>query len=241
MSRDPVQFKTAPKDDGRLDVRFEVKFADSAADGTFEGYGSVFNVEDYGGDVIKPGAFKATLKEWATKSKLPKMLLQHGGGWAGSAEDMVPIGKWTKMSEDSVGLRVEGRLFTESERGKMIHAAMREGELDGLSIGYRAKEYTIGTKPEEPYRTIKRLDLMEVSVVLFGMNPDALVDAVKSVDDIQTLSDAERLLREAGGFSRKTATALVSRVVRIAQREAGASKSLDALLAEIRSAGSKIR
>lgn len=241
MNRDHMQFKSAAKDDGRLNISFEVKFADNAADGTFEGYGSVFNIEDYGGDVIKPGAFKATLKDWATKSKLPKMLLQHGGGWGGSAEDMVPIGKWTKMSEDSVGLRVEGRLFVESERGKMIHAAMREGELDGLSIGYRAKEYTIGTKPEEPYRTIKKLDLMEVSVVLFGMNPEALVDGVKSVDDIHTLSDVEKFLREAGGFSRKTATALVSRVARIAQREAGASKSLDALLEQLRSIGSQIR
>ncbi|GAB4071749.1 HK97 family phage prohead protease [Ancylobacter sonchi] len=242
MNVDRLERKAAGGAPDRLGVKFELKFAEGAQDGTFSGYGSVFDVEDYGGDVIKRGAFRGTLKEWSGKSKLPKMLLQHGGGWAGSANDMVPIGKWTKMSEDDTGLRVEGRLFTESERGKMIYAAMREGELDGLSIGYRAKDFTLGTKPDEPYRTIKQLDLMEVSVVLFGMNPDALVDAVKSdVDDLDTLSDVEKFLREAGGFSRKTATALVSRVARIAQREAGASKSLDALLEQIRSTGSQIR
>ncbi|MDR6953794.1 HK97 family phage prohead protease [Ancylobacter sp. 3268] len=242
MTLEPIEAKSDGQAPGRLSVGFEVKFAENAQDGTFSGYGSIFDIEDYGGDVIKRGAFRATLKEWSAKNKLPKMLLQHGGGWAGSANDMVPIGKWTKMSEDETGLRVEGRLFTESERGKMIYAAMREGELDGLSIGYRAKEFTLGTKPDEPYRTIKRLDLMEVSVVLFGMNPVALVDAVKSdIDDLATLSDVEKFLREAGGFSRKTATALVSRVARIAQREAGASKSLDDLLEQIRSTSSRIR
>jgi phage head maturation protease len=37
---------------------FEYKFVDeAAAPGTFEGYGSVFNNEDDGGDLIQPGAF----------------------------------------------------------------------------------------------------------------------------------------------------------------------------------------
>jgi uncharacterized protein len=224
----------------RLRFGLEVKFAKDAPDGTFSGYGSVFNHEDFGGDVILKGAFRDTLREWRGKSKLPKMLLQHGGGgfFGGSAEDMIPIGRWTKMEEDETGLLVEGRLIAlDTDHGKRVYGAMKEGELDGLSIGYRAKEYVIGTKPDEPYRTIKRLDLLEVSVVLFGMNDLALIDSVKSsdIDKLDDLSDVERLLREAGGFSRKTATAIVSRTARIARREAGAGKSLDALLEQIRS------
>ena len=217
----------------------EGKFAGGSSEGTFSGYGSVFNHEDFGGDVIQKGAFKDTLKDWDAKGKLPKMLLQHGGGiFGGGAEDMVPIGKWTGMREDAKGLAVEGRLFgiKDTERGKSVHEAMREGELDGLSIGYRVKEYELGTKPTEPNRTIKKADLLEVSVVLFGMNDKALVDAVKSsdIDQLEDLSDCERLLREAAGFSRKTATNFVSVVSRIARREAGASKSLDGLLDQIR-------
>lgn len=222
----------------RLQVDFEVKFASGATDGSFSGYGSIFGHEDYGGDVIVKGAFSETLKDWSKKGKLPKMLLQHGGGYFGGAADMLPIGVWTAMSEDSKGLQVEGRLIAlDTDKGKTIYAGMKEGELDGLSIGYRAKEFTLGTKPEEPYRTIKRLDLMEVSVVLFGMNDKALIEAVKSadIDGIETLSDAEKLLREACSMSRKASTAFVSKLVRIAQREAGASKSLDGLLEQIRS------
>lgn len=223
-----------------LKTNFEVKFAKDAPEGTFSGYASIFNHEDFGGDVILKGAFKQTLADWAKKGKLPKMLLQHGGGYfGGSSEDMIPIGKWNSMEEDSKGLYVEGRLIAlDTDRGKALHAAMREGEMDGLSIGYRAKEFILGTKPEEPYRTIKRLDLMEVSVVLFGMNDKALVDSVKSdmIDAINTLSEAEEVLREAGIFSRKAATAFVSRLARIAQREAGAgTKGLSGLIEEMRS------
>jgi len=222
-----------------LTVDFEVKLASGASDGTFSGYGSVFENVDYGGDAIKKGATVQSLKDWKSKGKMPKMLLQHGGGYMGSAEDMLPIGSWTHMEEDNKGLLVEGKLIAlDTDRGKTIYAGLKEGVLDGLSIGYRAKEFTLGTKPDEPYRTIKRLDLMEVSVVLFGMNDKALIDAVKSadIDGLETLSDCEKLLRDAAaGMSRKSATAFVSKIAHIAKREAGAKKSMDALLEQIRS------
>lgn len=223
----------------RLQLDFEVKFASNAVEGTFSGYGSVFDNVDHGGDAISKGAFKDSLRDWSGKGKMPKMLLQHGGGmFGGSAEDMLPIGIWTDMSEDSKGLQVEGRLLAlDTDKGKTIYAGLKEGALDGLSIGYRAKEFVMGTKPTEPYRTIKKLELMEVSVVLFGMNDKALIDSVKSsdIDHLETLSDVEKLLREAGGFSRKNATAIISRAARIAQREAGAGKSLGGLLEQLRS------
>lgn len=227
----------------RLATSFEFKFASGAAEGTFSGYGSVFNNEDLGGDLIVPGAFSKTLGEWKSKEKLPKMLLQHGGGYFGAAEDAVPLGKWTSMKEDSKGLYCEGRLFgiKDTERGKSVHEAMREGELDGLSIGYQAKEFVFGTKPTEPPRTIKRLELYEVSVVLFGMNQEALVEDVKSkdLDALHKLSDFEDFLREAKGgrWTKNTARDFVSRLARIARREAGDDQSkLAGLLSDLRSA-----
>ncbi|WP_210260886.1 HK97 family phage prohead protease [Enterovirga aerilata] len=191
-----------------MSLGLEVKFASGAAEGTFSGYGSVFNHEDFGGDVIAKGAFAQTLREWKARGKLPKMLLQHGPGlFGGSAMDAIPLGQWTGMSEDTKGLYVEGRLLgLDTDRGRAVHEAMKAGELDGLSIGYRVKEFTLGTKPSEPYRTIKRLDLFEVSVVLFGMNDQALVDNVKS---IASPADLERFLHRAG-FSRAEAKRLTA-------------------------------
>ena len=53
---------------------------------------------------------------------------------------------------------------------------MKEKTLDGLSIGYRAKDYTRGTKENEPRRTLKAVDLVEVSLVTFPANEAALLE-----------------------------------------------------------------
>lgn len=213
--------------------RLEVKFAadDVAADGTFDGYGAVFgNVDSYG-DVIVKGAFRQTLKEWRQAKALPPMLVQHGG-WMMTDMDALPIGKWEEMSEDDTGLRVRGRLINlETERGKTIYGALKEGVLDGLSIGYRAKEFTYGTKPDEPRRTLKVLDLQEVSVVTFPANGRARIDAVKAAD--LTERDVERMLTRDAGLSRSVAQRLMAggyAAIKAMRDAGGEAEDLAALL-----------
>lgn len=194
----------------RLSCGFEVKFASDAEPGTFEGYGAVFGNEDVYGDVIAKGAFKDTLRSSKKSGNWPAMLSQHGGGFFGSAADMTPIGIWTSMEEDDVGLKVQGK-FAETPRGQEAYALLKmepRPALNGLSIGYLAKEYTIGTKPGEPARTLKKVELLEVSLVTFPANPEARVSAVKGVDDIRTIRDFEAFLREVGGFSHAAAKAI---------------------------------
>lgn len=104
--------------------RIEIKLASDSVDaktGEFSGYGAVFgNVDSYG-DVIAKGAFRDTLREWEQRSKLPPMLLQHGGGFMGGADDMLPVGQWTQMEENSKGLKVSGKLFAlGTERGQYL-------------------------------------------------------------------------------------------------------------------------
>lgn len=191
----------------RLHQPIEFKFADSGADvGTFEGYGAYFgNVDSYG-DVIVKGAFKDTLRDWASQKRMPPMLVQHGG-WMMTDADAIPIGKWLKMEEDSKGLHVKGKLINlDTERGKQIYGAMREGVLDGMSIGYRAKEFTLGTKPDEPRRTLKKIDLIELSIVTFPANDAARVKDVKNFDP-RALED---LLRSEIGLSKNDAVSAVA-------------------------------
>lgn len=190
-----------------LAVGFELKAAgDGEPEGTFEGYGAVFGNEDKGGDLILKGAFKKSLAEWKRRKALPKMLFAHGFESNGS----LPIGVWTSMEEDDHGLKVKGRLIAlDTDRGKTILAGLKEGALDGLSIGYRAKEFVFGTKPDEPWRTIKQLDLFEVSVVLFGMNDQALVTGVKGAE-LPTEREMERLLMRDAGLSAIEAKTLLA-------------------------------
>ncbi|TIR00839.1 HK97 family phage prohead protease [Mesorhizobium sp.] len=188
----------------------EVKFAaDEAAAGTFSGYGAVFGNVDAYGDVIQKGAFKDTLRDWKKQKRQPPMLIQHGG-WGLGDMDGLAIGKWTSMEEDDTGLAVEGKLIgLDTERGKIIHGAMKEGVLDGMSIGYRAKEFTLGTKPEEPRRLLKKIDLVELSVVQMPANGAARVAQVKSAG-IRTIREFEEFLRDAGGFSHAAAKAIAA-------------------------------
>ena len=215
--------------------RFEVKFDAGSVDektGTFEGYGACFgNVDSYG-DVIVKGAFKASLRDWKKAKSLPPMLVQHGG-WMMTDMDALPIGKWEAMEEDDTGLRVKGRLINlDTERGKNIYGAMREGVLDGMSIGYRAKEFSYGTKPEDPRRTLKAIDLVEVSVVTFPANGRARVDAVKAGS--LTERDLERMLTQDAGLSRSVARRLMTGGFEAVKAMRDAGDGLDELAALLR-------
>ncbi len=213
----------------------EVKFAsDDATEMTFSGYGAVFgNVDSYG-DVIQPGAFADTLAAAHKSSQFPAMLMQHGG-WGMGADDMTPVGIWTSLSEDGHGLKVEGKLAG-TPRGKEAYTLLKmtpRPAINGLSIGYIAKEWSQRSKPEEPRRTLKKVDLLEVSLVTFPANGKARIASVKSADGFSE-RDFEQLMQDAG-LSRKEARVVMNHGFRHlkAMQDAG-SGELDELAAAIK-------
>jgi uncharacterized protein len=201
----------------------EIKF--SGTDPTemkFSGYGAVFGNMDAYGDVIEPGAFANFLAEAkAGRMPWPSMLSQHGG-FGLTADDLTPIGVWDDLVEDGTGLRVEGSLAA-TQRGRDVHTLMGmkpRAAINGLSIGYITKESIPRSKPEEPRRRLKRIDLIEISPVTFPANGKAVVSSVKMIEDINSLKDAESYLRDAGGLSRTEAKALIARLSGLGQRDA---------------------
>ncbi len=117
----------------RLDIPLKLKSVSDS--GEFEGYGSVFGVKDSYDDVVVPGAFSKSLQSWREKNALPAMLWQH--------QMDEPIGVYTEMKEDEVGLYVKGRLLIDDDPlAKRAHAHMKAGSLTGLSIGYMLKWFT---------------------------------------------------------------------------------------------------
>lgn len=202
----------------------EVKFAPDDSGGmTFAGYGAVFGNIDAYGDVIEPGAFAQYLSRVKSGAEpWPAMLSQHGG-MGMTADDMTPIGWWTDLSEDGNGLRVSGKL-ADTPRGREMYTLMKDGPrpaIDGLSIGYYAKESEPRSKPEDPRRRIKRIDLVEISPVTFPANGKARVSSVKSIEEIDSLAKVEEFL-SAVGMSKTQAVALIARIKAI-----GAGDPLD--------------
>jgi HK97 family phage prohead protease len=138
-----------------------------AADGGFEGYASLFGAEDAGRDVVMPGAFRASLARRGADGI--RMLFQH--------DPAQPIGAWETVREDARGLYVRGRLIEGVARAREILALMREGALDGLSIGFRTRKAV--RDPRTGQRRLYEIDLWEISIVTFPMLPDARVSTVK--------------------------------------------------------------
>ena len=205
----------------------ELKFAadEGAQAMSFTGYGAVFgNVDSYG-DVIEAGAFSKFLADVkAGNQPWPAMLSQHGG-WQMSAEDMTPIGVWTDFAEDGHGLKVTGQL-ADTPRGLEMYKLMKMSPrpaIDGMSIGYIAKEWEPRSKPEDPKRGLKRIDLIEVSIVTRPANGKARVESVKND---WTERDFERLLTRDAGLSRSEALVVINQGFKslIAMRDAGSSE-----------------
>lgn len=145
-----------------------VTIADVRADGTFDGYASLFGKLDLARDVVEPGAFTASLARRGAAGV--RMLYQH--------DPAVPIGTWTEIREDARGLFVRGRLALAAAKAREVRALMREGALDGLSIGFRAVRAR--TDAKTGIRRIMEVDLWEISVVTFPMLPEARIGAVKA-------------------------------------------------------------
>jgi Escherichia/Staphylococcus phage prohead protease len=136
--------------------------------GRFDGYAAIFNRVDQGRDVIAPGAFRRSLAERGVATI--KLLWQH--------DPSEPIGAFDEIAEDERGLRVTGRLLLDVQRAREALALMRSGALDGLSIGYK----TVAASLDETtgIRTLREIDLWEISLVTFPMQEAARVRTVKA-------------------------------------------------------------
>jgi len=179
---------------------FEMKSL--SEDGVFTGYGSVFGELDSYRDIVLKGAFTKTLERHAAQGRKVKMLWQHN--------TRQPIGVYREIREDDYGLYVEGEINMEVQQGREAHSLMKQGALDGLSIGYDTVKDRIDK--EKRARLLEEVNLWEISPVTFPAGDSARVIDVKTFDQWASLSDVEDYLREQHGLSQTEACATVSRM-----------------------------
>lgn len=163
-----IQFKSVP---------FECKV--DLEKGTFEGYASVFGNKDSYGDIIEPGAFKKTIKEFGHRVKV---LYQH--------DPWTPIGKPIHMEEDSKGLYTVSKI-SETSIGKDVLILLRDGVINELSIGYTPIKETWDN--ENKVRHLNEVKLWEYSPVTWAANELAVITGVKN--------DVYPLLNRVRGFN----------------------------------------
>lgn len=205
-----MERKLAPVDS--VDLKF-----DEARKGFFSGLASTFNGVDSCGDTIAPGAYRKTIK----KRQRPIALRWNHYGPV--------IGKWTHIEENEAGLYVEGELTPGHSVAEDVYASLKHGAVSGLSIGFRPVTLTDNG---DGTRTLKEIELVEISVVESPADLGAQIGDVKSaIDEAESLKEIERLLRDAAGFTRTDATALVARIKSLSRGEREQSKASDTLSA----------
>lgn len=185
--------------------------------GRISGYGSVFGVLDSYREVVEKGAFAESIKELKAEGSLLPMLWQHRSG--------EPLGVWDEFDEDEKGLKIAGGVVMESPTAAERFAFVKAGAVRGLSIGYYVLEDSFNEK--ERIRTLKRLELVEVSVVTFPANREALANPVKAklrAGRKASMREFEEFVRNELRVSKADATLIASKGFKawLDRRESGA-------------------
>ena len=150
--------------------------------GTFSGYAAVFgNVDSYG-DIIAPGAFKASLERLRAEGKMVPVLWQH------DTDKPIGVCDPADLEEDAIGLRVKKAVLVQGvQLADEARALMLARAVDAMSIGFMVTSK--GTAPTGAKRLLTGIDLWEFSPVTFPANTKAIISEVKT--DMKTAAETK--------------------------------------------------
>lgn len=144
--------------------------ASSDEEGVIYGYASWYGNLDRNGNIIQRGALGGK------KLKVPLLWNHDNGDVIGSAE----------VEDDEKGMKYKAKLAIDSrsqtlrERAEYVYALVKEGHVNGNSIGFIPTKYDYRQKKHDGeeivYRHIETLDLVEVTVCPVQANPRARVE-----------------------------------------------------------------
>ncbi len=144
--------------------------------GSITGYAATFTrTPDSYGDVIAKGAFAESIGRIRAEGKAIPLLWNHDSGDLKSY-----IGTVTRLEEDDHGL-----LFTASfdgtERAQRARELAADGRLCKFSFAYGVQDQgTVTLEDGTEANELRKLDLFEVSLVMYPANPETSVVEVKS-------------------------------------------------------------
>lgn len=215
-------------------VPFKIKELDQS--GEFSGYLSVFGNTDSYRDVMMPGAFDDSLASYEADGTMPPLLWQHNS--------MQPIGPFTKLKPDDVGLYCEGRmLIGEIQQAREAYALTKNKVIRGMSIGYSVDDEQYDGKTN--VNQLLAVTLWEGSLVTFPANVEAMITEIKTAfvsGNLPSVQEFESSLRDALSCSRSEAKVIASQgFVKLLELRDADKKQVDTAQAEIDSVLAAIR
>lgn len=178
---------------------------------TFTGYAALFGAPSAGlpfTEVIAPGAFKRTLSRVADGKKIVSFLFGHDETRALATT----LSGRLNLTEDERGLKVEARLDpADPDAAGVISKLTHEAAAMGMSFGFTIPKN--GDQWDEDVRTLREVNLFEVSVLSAGQTPaypstlgltsvrkiaprmgvdaDRLISAIESIKSATPLTEAD--------------------------------------------------
>lgn len=138
--------------------------------GTFTCYGNVKNIIDHAQDRTVEGCFRKSIQRHKSKGTMPKQLWMHNPFG-------LPVGPWLDMDEDSIGLKMTGKL-SDTTMGRDIRVLAEDKALDSFSIGYTVIEER--RNQQFKCNDLIEVDIMEVSWVNWACNEESRLQEMKS-------------------------------------------------------------
>jgi HK97 family phage prohead protease len=168
----------APTHIERYRAPLEVAELDPEA-GTFRGYATLFSsvIPTFVDTRFARGSFAKTLSERPPESV--KILFNHDLGQ--------PLGLAKRLQETDIGLELVGKLSRTPQTEHYL-TLLKDKVIDSLSLGFDTLQYRMEqVETQSPLRIITEARIWEVSLCLFGLDPQAKVLDVFSCTPYQDL------------------------------------------------------
>lgn len=162
----------------KMNVKRKV-FEAKADNGIITGYASTWIREpDSYGDVVAKGAFAESIEQIITEGKAIPLLFNHKG------DDLAAyIGTVYELKEDDHGLYFEAS-FDDTPEAQRARELSKDGRLAKFSFSYDTLEQAEVTLEDgRRANELRKLNIHEISLVLYPANRDTSVLSVKSANE----------------------------------------------------------
>lgn len=161
-----------------------------SAKGDFQAVVSVFDVVDFDRDVVKPGAFGASIERIKSLGEPFPVVYSHrhsdveavigklpadGLAEVGPGHELLP-----EKAKEFGGLVATGSIDLTTPMGKAAHTRMVNRTVREWSYAYDITKASFGTQDDRPVQFLEELDVWEVGPTLFGANNLTDTIAVKA-------------------------------------------------------------
>lgn len=197
--------------------------ADGLAEGQFVALVSVFGNQDSVGDVVRPGAFTETLRDWQAKGDPIPVIWAHNWG-----DPFSHIGTVVKAVETLEGLEVTGQIddLDTNPTSAQVYRLLKGRRVTQFSFAYDIDEGAwVESKDHDygGYYELRKLKLHEVGPCLIGANQETELLAAKAAG-VAAGAKAGRVLSQRNFESLTAAYEAIGEVLSAAQPEkAGAA------------------